>query len=196
MSSGRRESRVGFRRPGRKPTSAWDHGCTGRCGAARFRRRSARPARCSWHRRLHPGRRVRALPALLCDLHLADQLAVDRPVPLHRARELPAALPGSAVQARGHLHHHLHGARDTADLPGRLRARDCCCAQIVSARAIFRTIFFLPFVVGLTTESFMFAIELQPARARSTGCSRTSGIGKRDAGLDRHPRPRAVHDLA
>lgn len=27
---------------------------------------------------------------------------------------------------------------------------------------VFRTIFFLPFVVGLTTESFMFAIELQP----------------------------------
>jgi len=27
---------------------------------------------------------------------------------------------------------------------------------------VFRTLFFLPFVVGLTTESFMFAIELQP----------------------------------
>ena len=27
---------------------------------------------------------------------------------------------------------------------------------------IFRTLFFLPFVVGLTTVSFMFAIELQP----------------------------------
>jgi multiple sugar transport system permease protein len=27
---------------------------------------------------------------------------------------------------------------------------------------IFRTLFFLPFVVGLTTESFMFVIELQP----------------------------------
>ena len=27
---------------------------------------------------------------------------------------------------------------------------------------IFRTLYFLPFVVGLTTISFMFAIELQP----------------------------------
>ena len=132
-----------------------------------------------------PARRcVRPLPARLRGLHLADRLAPDRAVPLHRPRELPRALLRPRVPARGRVHVRVHAARDAADLPRSATAWRCCCARTGPARGSSGRSYFLPFVVGLTTVSFMFAIELQPGSgARGLAALRTAPR-QCDAGVD------------
>ena len=60
---------------------------------------------------------------------------------------------------------------------------------------IFRTLYFLPFVVGLTTVSFLFAIELQPGSGGVGWLLSELHLAQCDAGVDGDARPGAPHDL-
>ena len=66
--------------------------------------------------------RLRPLPARVRRLHLADELAADRAVPLHRPVELHEPDPQPGVPPVDRVHAEVHRDRHRADLRRRLRA--------------------------------------------------------------------------
>ena len=84
------------------------------------------------------------------------------PVPLHR----PGRTTSELIHDRSFIHSVVFTLTYTAIVTPPIFVVGYGLAVLLRANRfgakLFRTIFFLPFVVGLTTVSFIFEIELQP----------------------------------